>query len=303
MDNRPAGAGDNWREFLDSCSNTGRWGSDDQRGTLNLVIPQRVLEAVQTVQFGQLVSIGYDLPVGDSSEGASFATLTVMHQGGESRSATDVVTIAPHGFSITHLDAPCHVFSAGRAYNGRHAGDVLGEDRLLFGGITAMAGGIVTRGVLLDIAEARGVRTLLKGEGISCADLAAAEDLAETSVHEGDAIFVRSGIGQDKRWSSPVSSAGRPGVLPEVIPWLYKKGVAVYSGDCVERLSPAGDEGDMPLHEVGLSAMGLVILDNPNVEALRRACDKYQRREFLLFVAPLRIPGATGSAVNPIAVF
>jgi hypothetical protein len=59
----------------------------------------------------------------------------------------------------------------------------------------------------------------------------------------------------------------------------------------------------MPLHEVGLAAMGLVLLDNPNVEVLRQACMKHNRQQFLLLVAPLRIPGATGSAVNPLAVF
>ena len=294
---------DNWTDLFVTCSNAGRWGTNDEKGTLNFVTTARVLEAIRTVTHGDVVSIGYDLPIGGPTEGQSIAALKVMYQGPASRSATDVVTIAPHGFSITHVDALGHMFHDGNAYNGRQSVDLVTEGGLLFGGITGLAGGIITRGVLLDVAEARGVMELQEGEGVSCADLVEAERHAGTIVHEGDAIFVRSGIGPDPRWSIAESVGRRPGVLPEVIPWLYDRGVAVYSGDCVEQLSFAGDNGEMPLHEVGLSAMGLVMLDNPNVEVLRQACRRYGRQEFLLVVAPLRIPGATGSAVNPLAVF
>ena len=292
-----------WEHLFDTCSNRGRWGPDDQKGTLNFITTETVLQAVATVRHGDVISIAYDLPVGGSSEGTPLATLRVAHQGARSRGAADTITIAPHGFAITHVDAVGHAFHHGNAYNGRQAGDVLSEDGLRFGSVTAMAGGVVTRGVLLDVADTRGVRTLLEGEGISCRDLLDAERRSGSTVHDGDAVFVRSGIGQDTRWSSAQNTAWRPGVLPEVIPWLYDRRVAVYSGDCIERLSAAGDKGDMPLHEIGLAAMGLVLLDNPNVEVIRRACIKHKRWDFLVIIAPLRIPGATGSAVNPLLVF
>ncbi len=121
----------------------------------------------------------------------------------------------------------------------------MGDKGLVFGGVTALAGRNVTRGVLLGVAEARGVPSLLKGQGVSCADVVEAERCAGTVVQEGDAVFIRSGIGQDKHWSSMASAGGRPGVLPEVIPWLYGRGVAVYSGDC----TPTG------LHQVPSSAV------------------------------------------------
>ena len=166
-----------------------------------------------------------------------------------------------------------------------------------------MASGILARGVLLDVAETRGVRCCSKGR---------ASRWTISSRQNADAArsFVRvtrssSGLasGRIPDGFDPSTIGGRPGVLPEVIPWLHERQIALFSGDCIERLPSIGDAGDLPLHEIGLAAMGLAMLDNSNVEALRTACRIYGRAEFLLVVAPLRIPGGTGSAVDPLAVF
>ncbi|HTX00062.1 MAG TPA: cyclase family protein [Acidimicrobiales bacterium] len=288
-----------WHELASSCSNAGRWGAGDERGTLNLIGAREVLEALGTVTAGELVSLAYELPVWD--DGEDCASLEVAHTPG--RGSSDRFSVAPHGYLVTHVDALGHFFHSGLAYNGRNEGDVVGEQGLSFGSITAMSPGIMTRGVLLDVAAARGVTLLEQGEGISRADVVEAERRSGTSVRRGDAVFIRSGIGQDRRWLDRNRLSGRPGVLPDVIPWLHEKGVAVYSGDCIERLDESGDRRGMPLHEIGLAVMGLALLDNPNVEVLRDACARHGRSEFLLVVAPLRIPGATSSAVNPLAVF
>jgi kynurenine formamidase len=288
-------------ELATRCSNSGRWGADDERGALNLIGPEQVLEAIRTVTAGESLSLAYDLPVWEQTDGS--ASLEVMHEGSRSRGAADRLTTAPHGCSITHVDALGHVYHCGHAYNGRRPGEILTDRGLAFGAITAMSQGILARGLLLDVAGARGVQSLQEGDGISRDDLLEAERQSGTVVREGDAIFVRSGIGQDRRWFDPATIGGRPGVLPEAIPWLYEKGVALYSGDCIERLPQAGDTGDMPLHEIGLASMGLAMLDNAKVEVLREACARHLRSHFLLVVAPLRVPGGTGSAVNPLAVF
>jgi kynurenine formamidase len=289
-------------EYFTTCSNTGRWGADDELGTLNHITPDRVLEAIRTVDRGVSVSLGHDVLLGSEPLELGGASLRILHEAG-SRGVADVVTIAPHGFAVTHMDALGHVGHDGSVYNGRRLEDVVSEGGLTFGAVTAMSSGILARGVLLDVAETRGVPTLLEGEGISVDDLLAAERRSGTAVRSGDALFLRSGIGQDSRWLDPSTIGGRPGVLPEVIPWLYERQVALYSGDCIERLPSIGDAGDLPLHEIGLAAMGLAMLDNSNVEVLRTACQTYGRAEFLLVVAPLRISGGTGSAVNPLAVF
>jgi len=289
-----------WHTLFDTCSNVGRWGDSDEKGTLNFITVETVRRALESVRRGVKVSLGYDLPV---SGGQGEAELRLLFDENGGQDACDVLTVAAHGFDITHVDALGHVYYGERAYNGRRVSDVIGESGLKFGSVLGMADGIITRGVLLDVARARGVVALSEGEGIDVDDVLLAERESGTTVRSGDAIFIRSGIGQYARWLSGANAANRPGVKPNVIPWLYEREVAVYSGDCIELLSEDGVSGDMPLHRVGLASMGLVLLDNPNVEVLREACDKEGRGDFALFVAPLRVPGGTGSAVNPIAVF
>jgi kynurenine formamidase len=286
-----------WRSYLVSCSNEGRWGRDDDRGTLNYISPGAILAALQLATVGEVISLAHDIP---RFPGSSAAHLEVVRNGPW---LEDTASISPHGFEVTHLDAVVHASVDDRRYNGRTTSDIYDGDTLSFGSIMAMSTGIITRGVYLDVAAARGVDRLEEGEGVSLEDIRNAEVRSGVEVREGDAIFVRSGIGQVDHWARPAGVVNRPGILPEVIPWLHAKRVAVYAGDCAELLSPQGADGDFPLHQVGLPAMGLALLDNPNVEALKLACRRFGRQEFLLVVAPLRLAGATGSAVNPLAVF
>jgi kynurenine formamidase len=220
--------------------------------------------------------------------------------------AHDDLTLRIHGFEVTHLDAPGHVYHGGRAFGGRAVSDVTRGDGLAFGSIRPLAErAIVTRGVLLDVARARGIEHLPAGAGIWAADLDDAEAATGARVVAGDAVVVRSGHGlrASAEGAAHDEGAAHEGVLPDVLPWLRDRDVAVYAGDCIE-LRPSGyPRVTMPLHQVGLVAMGLCILDSPDVEALRRACDEEGRADFLLVIAPLRIAGGTGSAVNPLAIF
>ena len=184
-------------EYFESCSNTSRWGDDDERGTLNYITPQRVIDAVGTVRNGTLVSLAHDLPTVVDIHGHGAATLKVTHEGAASTGTGDTMTIRAHGFEITHVDALGHAFFDGNAYNGRIPAQVVADDGLKSLSVMAMADGIVTRGVLVDVAAARGVATLVAGDGISVADLLEeAERRSGVVVRDGDAIFVRSGIGQ-----------------------------------------------------------------------------------------------------------
>ena len=92
------------------------------------------------------------------------------------------------------------------------------------------------------------------------------------------------------------------GVLPEVVEWLWQRNVAVYSGDCIEQRPTSYERISMPLHQIGLARMGLWILDCPDLEVLAAACRRNGRSDFLLIVAPLKVPGGTASAVNPLDI-
>ena len=288
------------RAFAASCSNTGRWGDNDEFGTLNFITVAKRLQALSLARVGDVLSIGKNVPYGHGAHGPGALHLVTL---GPTHSSQDAVLISPHGYDITHLDAVGHSFLDGAMYNGRRASEQMTPDGLNFGSMLAASAGIVTRGILLDVAEARGVRFLGQGYGISVADLEASEQAGGVLVESGDAIFVRSGLDVRESINGVSNAASREGVLPEVIPWLHAREVAVYSGDCIEQQPSGFDDLPTPLHQIGMAAMGLMLLDNVDTEVLAEACKRNGRNDFLLVAAPLRLPQATGSPVNPLAIF
>lgn len=290
--------------LFESCSNTGRWGADDERGTLNHVTAEKRLEALALVREGVSLSIGRDLAVNGSAQVPASAVHVLLYDAHSPTAALELLTLVPHGFEMTHLDAVVHSYFEGKVYNGRRAEDTVRRaGGLRFGSIMAHADGIVTRGVLLDVAAARCVDYLLAEDGISVADLEAAEELSGTRVSYGDAVFVRSGQALRERAEGPLPDVPREGLLAECVPWLHAREIAVYSGDCIERLPSGYERVPMPLHQIGMVAMGLAIMDCVDCERLVAACRAGGRHEFCLIVAPLRVPGGTASAVNPLALF
>lgn len=290
-------------ELFRTCSNEGRWGPDDELGTVNLVTPDVRRRALALARVGTVVSLGRDLRTRDSRQRPPSAVHVMSYMAHEPVGSADYLGIMVHGFEVTHLDAVGHAYYGGAMYNGRKAGDMVTPEGLGFASIQVYRDGIVTRGVLLDVAEVRGVPYLAADDGVTVADLEHAEQASGTNVGPGDAVFVRTGHDRRIAVEGWHGEDVREGVLPEVIPWLRERDVAVWSGDCIERL-PSGLPGvPLPLHQVGMSAMGLAFLDMPDVEVLRDACRAHGTSEFLLVIAPLRIPGGTGSPVNPLAIF
>ena len=291
-------------DLLRTCSNAGRWGADDERGTLNYVTPDVVVEAIRTVSVGRVLSRAHVLDTTASPKNPDPLVHRMLFGGySDPIGALDSIEIAPHGFGVTHLDAVAHVFFEGAAYNGRAAADVATGSGMTFGSISAIGDGFVTRGVLLDIPRARGVPYLSARDGVTPDDLDRAESLGGITVGRGDAVFVRVGLGAREAAEGPEDPAVRCGVTPDCIPWFHERQVAVYSGDCVEQLPSGFDRLILPLHQVGMTAMGLVMLDNTSVEDLAAVAAELGRWAFLVACAPLRIPGGTGSPVNPLAIF
>jgi len=298
---------DRWSEanvlsLFERCSNAGRWGQNDALGTLNLITPERRRQALAAAWRGEVVPLGR--PITSSVAGVPVSLqLTTEVVDGDVVSAGESLTLTPHGFEVTHLDALGHSFHAGRAYNGRSVGSIVGDDGLRDASVFEAHDGIVTRGVLLDVAKARGLSHLEAGDGIDADDLDAAEALTETTVQPGDAVVIRSGLQQRLAGGGRDTPELREGLLPETIPWLHGRDVAVYAGDCIERL-PSGYAGiPLPLHQIGMVSMGLWFLDNPDVEALRDACQRFDSSVFALIIAPLAVMGGTASVVNPLALF
>lgn len=281
------------------CSNIRRWGAADESGTLNLITPAKRREAAA------LVCEGISIPIGRvPRRGLPGVQVDMTALGAESAwTCRDRLTIDTHSPGLTHLDALGHVYLDGKLYNERDAAEMVTSDGLHFADVHALRDGIFTRGVLLDICAVRGVRWLPPGSKIYSADLDAAERNAGVKVEAGDAVLVHSGIEQREMAQGAEDPTTRPGLAAEAISWIHERDVAVYSGDCFEALPSGYRDHPLPLHMIGSSQMGLVILDNPTMTELVPTCARLGRHTFLMTCAPLPIPGSTGSPVNPLALF
>ena len=290
--------------LFDEVNNAGRWGADDELGTLNLITDTKRKAAAKLVRSGRALSLARDLNTLQSANNPSPVRHTMCYQAHYPIGAVDALTLDMHGFALTHLDAVAHVYRDQDIYNGRKAGEVALATGLTFGDMLAQKDGIFTRGVLLDIAAARGAAWMTPEEGVTAADLEAAEERQGLRVEPGDCIFVYTGLQKREAAEGPENLGQRVGILPDAIRWMRKRDIAVYSGDCVDCFpNPYSLRYVIYFHAIALASMGLILLDIPALEPLVEACAEEKRSDFLVTMAPLRIKGGTGSPVNPIAVF
>lgn len=303
--------------WMDELSNWGRWGDDDQLGTLNLVTPEVRRAAAALVSEGVPVSCAWDIENTHQPDHAMGTPQRFMVATGESAAAQaergarmggclEFFGLVYHGYAITHLDGLCHIFWDGKMYNGQPAHLVNAAAGATNLPITELRDGVVTRGVMLDIAALKGVDWLEPGEGVFPEDLEAAEQRQGVRVQSGDAVLLRTGYGRRKReiGREPLLETGFPGWHVACAPWLRERGVSVIGADTATDVNPSGyNELRIPLHAVGIVAMGLWLIDNMQLEDLAEACNRYSRHEFQFVLSPLRIIGGTGSPANPLAIF
>ncbi|MEQ1857464.1 MAG: cyclase family protein [Longimicrobiales bacterium] len=293
-----------WQREL---SNQGRWGANDELGTLNLITPEHRVRAARLVTQGVSVSLSHDY----LKERAEDSTSPFGHEILGSPSAgyiSDRYTVSYHGYAHSHMDALCHNSSGGLMYNGipRTTVDTIASgDGCTRLGITTVKQGVVTRGVLLDIARLKGVDYLEPGTAITIADLEAAERQAGVRVGEGDVLLVRAG-----RWARRADTGawatGRlgAGLHASVLPWLRERGVAMLGSDYISDVLPSQVEGvAQPIHLVTLVTMGMWLFDNLDLEAVAEVAAEQDRWAFMLVAAPLAVPGGTGAPLNPVAIF
>ena len=290
--------------LFEDLNNAGRWGRDDELGTLNFITNAKRVAAASLVRSGRALSIARDLSTAQSANNPSPVRHTMCYQAHYPIGAVDALTLDMHGFALTHLDAVAHVYRGQDVYNGRQAADVALASGLTFADMLAQKDGIFTRGVLLNIAAARGVDWLAPDEGVYASDLDAAEKRQRVRVESGDCIFVYTGLQKREAVQGPENLGQRVGIMPDAIRWMHRREIAVYSGDCVDAFpNPYGARYAIYFHAIALAAVGLILLDIPALEPLVEVCNEVGRSDFLVTMAPLRIKGGTGSPVNPIAIF
>jgi kynurenine formamidase len=286
--------------LFDELNNWGRWGADDRLGTINLITDARRREAARLVQRGISVSVAHNLSTAEAPDNPR----PLQHVMAPSF-RSDTLTFNYHGGFTTHIDALCHYLFRNRLYNDRPPDVSTAQG--CFPGIEHFKDGIVTRGVLLDIPRLRGVPFLEPGTAIFGEEVEAWERQTGLTIAAGDAVLIRTGrwARRDARGPAPVlgNSAGFDVTMAR---WIKERDVAIVGGDVsveVQTTPPATANLAGPLHTFLIAGLGMPILDNVDTEALAETAARLNRWEFLFVVAPLPVPGGTGSPVNPIAIF
>jgi kynurenine formamidase len=288
---------------FEKISNWGRWGAEDERGALNFITAERRASAAKLVETGDIVSLALPLSTKTTPDNPQPVQHMMLHAGPPGVASLDYFGMAPHGMAFTHLDALCHVFWQGKMYNGFAAAEV-GSHGAHKCAIDVARQGIVSRGVLLDIPKLRQVEWLEPGDGISAAELDAAEKDHHVRVEEGDILLIRTGRALRRKRKGAWDPNRLPGLDPTCLPWLHERRVAMLGSDAVSDVLPSGyDDVPLPIHVCTLVTMGVHLLDNADFDALAETCARLGRYEFMFTVAPLILERGTGSPVNPLAIF
>ena len=294
-----------YERWQTELTNWGRWGPDDEMGTLNLITPAKRLQAARLVRSGTTVSLS---SIADTEESVDNPCPVEWEMANASRSgASDRISYpCIHGLGTTHIDGFAHRFFDGKMWNGYDVEEfVTMESGASKNAVLTMRHGIVTRGVLYDIPRLKGVDYLGAGDRVTVSDLEAWERETGVQVGPGDAMLFRCGrwarkdaLGTFDTWEEAA------GLDNTVIPWLKARDIAILGWESpgyTPRL-----EGDLPtlaLHDFTLTHLGVHLIDRANLDELAELAEEQNRWEFMLTINPLPIPNGTGSPVNPVAIF
>ena len=313
----PVPAGD---QYLPGKWWPSEWGAEDQRGALNRLTPEKVLEAAALIRTGKIYDMGRvfeeDMPLFDLTPGDRKYTLSVPGGPswgplGENHLAWNEDYISGHlSQDGTQIDSLAHMatvmgkpgdLNAIHYYNGHTQAQIGGGRGLAKLGAEHITP-IFTRGVLIDIHALKG-RMLERGEEISVADLKAAlkkQNLDENAIHPGDALFYHTGWGSLWKQDNAKFNSGTPGLSIEAGDWLVAKKVVLVGSDnwAVEAIPNPDPKWFAPNHQKFLVENGIYIMENLDFSALIEA----KAYEFAFTFGALKLKGATGSPARPFAL-
>ena len=287
------------------------WGRQDRRGALNNITPAHVIAAAREVHSGRSVSLAAPVETETAEDNRDPSEHQMTGAAGVNVAAAgldfafDRLAMNIHGNADSHIDALCHVSYNAKLYNDVPATSLTsnGADELSIE--TAARHGIVGRGVLLDIPRLHGLPWVEPGDDVTADDLTRAEQRQGLRVGAGDLLFVRVGHRRRRNQLGAWDAAQtRAGLHPSALQFLAERRVGILGSDGNNDTAPAATTSvAFPIHVLAINTMGLHLLDFLQFEELVSVCEEENRWTFLCVIAPLRLPTATGSPVNPIAIF
>jgi len=287
-------------QLFNQVKNRGRWGKDDQLGAANLITEAKRKQALGLPKTGLVVSLAHP-PLKEMAPDNPQPFNHTMNRG----FSTDTYSVSYHGYAHSHIDALCHITYKGQTYNGHQASEIQTEKGCTQLSIDNLKNGVITRGVLLDIPRLKNLPYLEPGTPVFTEDIEAWEKKANVKVQSGDAIFLRTGRWARREKLGPWAVArNAAGYHASVAPWLKERGVSFIGSDDAQDVTPSLVEGQaLPVHTLAITAMGIDILDNQDLEKVAETAARLNRWEFLLMVSPVPVTGGTGFPVNALAIF
>lgn len=292
-------------------SNWGRWGDDDERGTVNYITREKLVEAARQVTTGEVIELGVPLDAHGPAAGhpRRFNPLHFMTvlPGERTRPgglgvADDVLTLPLQ--AGTQWDALAHVSYRGRMYGDRPTSMVTSAGAAACG-IRTISGRIASRGILVDLAHDHPDGSLPAGHAIDAPALESCLSRQRTTAGEGDILLIRTGFLERcrrARWAGFYGDA--PGLSVWALRWLHARGIAAVATDTsFLEVRPSEIPGEaLPLHSIAIPHMGLLLGEIFDLEMLAERCQGDGRFDFLFVAPPLPVTGAVGSPVNPYAI-
>ena len=285
----------------ESLSNWGRWGPDDQRGTLNLLTAKNVQDSASLVSQGKVYSLSVELdkdgPLPDIRNPLWHRTSLIERPSPMHSAADDVVVMHTHG--TTHIDALCHIFAENQMYNGFRADETIHPTSGASKNGVQNIVSIVGRGILLDIAGYRGVDHLESSDEIPPAELDSCAQAQGVEIKAGDIVLIRTGW-MNVFFDDPVVfRSNSPGVSRSVAGWFRERDILALGADnmSVEPF-PQPPGGSKTLHYSVIRDQGGYLMEFLHLEEL--AADRVY--EFMFVAAPLRLINGIGSPINPLAI-
>ncbi|WP_115726907.1 cyclase family protein [Actinomyces culturomici] len=297
-------------EFDSVFKSVCRWGqyAEPSRGAWQTVGPEKVREAAALVESGTTVQMALPWNTVSGIDNPNPALHMMVELGDreppEPSCNKDFLGVAFHGKAVSHLDALSHIAYRGELFDGHPTKDTVNATGTDFGDVAAL-GHLVTACVLLDFAAVKGVDWIEPGTAFHAEDILEAEEKLGVEIQPGDAVLVRSGHFARRAalgpWNPDVE--GSAGLHVDAMPLLAERGIVLLGGDGDSDVRPSPTPGiGSPIHILAITAMGVPLLDNLDLEDISRACAAENKYRFMLTIAPLSVPRGTGSPINPIAV-
>ena len=302
-------------------NNWGRWGAEDERGTTNLLTPERVRAGARLIRSGRTVSMAVPLnsrgPVhpsrpgiqhwygysgADMITGSRVSKAYAVWQGSD-----DYISMPLQG--STQWDGLAHVGHEDSLYNGYWLGCVDSFSGARRCSIHRQRDRLCGRGVLLDVARCKGVDRLAQGYAITPADLDEAMAAAGTEVASGDILIIRTGhvawwySGEADR--DAFFADGEPGLGVACVEWLAAKDVAAVALDNIGvEVEPFESDAAQPLevHSRLIRDLGMTLGEILDFEELSADCAADGVYEFFVAAPPIKFAKAVGSPINPLAI-